>query len=58
MNATCTAPNGLATVGVALLGRVPVSTGKVNKGDRLILSDVPMQWQDGDVTWRHVLVEL
>ena len=40
MNSTCTAPEGLHTVGVALLGRVPCKvTGVVNKGDRLVSSN-------------------
>ena len=58
MNSTCEAPEGLFTVGVALLGRVPCKvTGKANKGDRLISSNVPGHAMAGkdDIRWTHVL---
>lgn len=58
MNSTCEAPEGLFTIGVALLGRVPCKvTGKVNKGDRLVSSNVPGHAMAGrdDIRWTHVL---
>ena len=58
MNSGIETPEGLATVGVALLGRVPCKvTGKVNKGDRLISSNVPGHAMAGkdDIRWTHVL---
>lgn len=58
MNSTCEAPEGLFTVGVALLGRVPCKvTGVVNKGDRLVSSNVPGHAMAGgnDCRWTHVV---
>lgn len=47
------------TVGVALAGRVPCKvTGIIQKGDRIISSDVPGHGKSGrglDHTWRHVV---
>jgi len=58
MNSTLEAPEGMFTVGVALMGRVPCKvTGKVNKGDRLISSDIEGHAMEAgdDVRWSHVL---
>lgn len=58
MNSTCEAPEGLYTVGVALLGRVPCKvTGVVNKGDRLVSSNVPghAMAAGDDCRWTHVV---
>lgn len=58
MNSTCEAPEGLFTVGVALLGRVPCKvTGIVSKGDRLVSSNVPGHAMAGgdDCRWTHVV---
>ena len=58
MNSACEAPEGLVTVGVALLGRVPCKvTGIVSKGDRLISSNVPGHAMAGgnDCRWTHVV---
>ena len=58
MNSACEAPEGLFTVGVALLGRVPCKvTGIVRKGDRLVSSNVPGHAMTGgdDCRWTHVV---
>jgi hypothetical protein len=58
MNSTLEAPEGLFTVGVALLGRVPCKvTGIVSKGDRLVSSNVPGHAMSGgdDCRWTHVV---
>tara|TARA_A200000159_G_scaffold164753_1_gene196014 strand:- start:77 stop:1039 length:963 start_codon:yes stop_codon:yes gene_type:complete len=58
MNSALQAPEGLFTVGVALLGRVPCKvTGIVNKGDRLVSSNVPGHAMAGknDIRWTHVV---
>jgi len=59
MNSNIETPEGLATVGVALLGRVPCKvTGKISKGDRLVSSNVAghaMAGKDDSIRWTHVL---
>ena len=58
MNSALQAPEGLFTIGVALLGRVPCKvTGVVNKGDRLVSSNVPGHAMAGkdDIRWTHVV---
>lgn len=58
MNSNIETPEGLFTIAVALLGRVPCKvTGVVNKGDRLVSSNVPGHAMAGkdDIRWTHVV---